>query len=93
VTTPPAGDERLFDRQRVRRIRTDGFVEPCIPSRAPKPPSGPDWVHEVKHGLPAGRGRAPVTRRGYAGLIAIPPLLRAAAKLKAKSFTLDDGLL
>jgi hypothetical protein len=27
------------------RIRTDGFVEPCIPSRAPKPPSGPDWVH------------------------------------------------
>jgi hypothetical protein len=33
----------------VRRIRTDGFVDPCIPSRAPKPPSGPDWVHEVKH--------------------------------------------
>jgi ATP-dependent DNA ligase len=32
-----------------RRIRTDGFVEPCIPSRAPKPSSGPDWVHEVKH--------------------------------------------
>jgi hypothetical protein len=32
-----------------RRIRTDGFVEPCIPSRAPKPPSGPDWVHEIKH--------------------------------------------
>jgi ATP-dependent DNA ligase len=33
----------------VRRIRTDGFVDPCIPSRAPKPPSGPDWVHEIKH--------------------------------------------
>jgi hypothetical protein len=28
------------------RIRTDGFVDPCIPSRAPKPPSGPGWVHE-----------------------------------------------
>jgi ATP-dependent DNA ligase len=36
-------------RMLVRRIRTDGFVDPCIPSRAPKPPSGPDWVHEIKH--------------------------------------------
>jgi hypothetical protein len=25
-------------------LRADGFVEPCIPSRTPKPPSGPDWV-------------------------------------------------
>jgi ATP-dependent DNA ligase len=33
----------------VARIRTDGFVEPCIPSFAHKPPSGPDWVHEIKH--------------------------------------------
>jgi bifunctional non-homologous end joining protein LigD len=30
-------------------VRADGFVDPCIPSRAPKPPSGPDWVHEIKH--------------------------------------------
>jgi bifunctional non-homologous end joining protein LigD len=34
---------------RARWIRTDGFVEPCIPSLAAKPPSGPDWVHEIKH--------------------------------------------
>jgi hypothetical protein len=31
------------------RIRADGFVAPCIPSLAHKPPSGPDWVHEIKH--------------------------------------------
>jgi ATP-dependent DNA ligase len=30
-------------------VRADGFVDPCIPSRAPKPPLGPDWVHEIKH--------------------------------------------
>jgi bifunctional non-homologous end joining protein LigD len=30
-------------------VRADGFVDPYIPSLAPKPPSGPDWVHEVKH--------------------------------------------
>jgi bifunctional non-homologous end joining protein LigD len=30
-------------------VRADGFVDPCISSLAAKPPSGPDWVHEVKH--------------------------------------------
>jgi ATP-dependent DNA ligase len=50
VTTPRAGGERLFSAGMLaRRIRTDGFVDPCIPSRASKPPSGPGWVHEVKH--------------------------------------------
>jgi bifunctional non-homologous end joining protein LigD len=26
-----------------------GFIAPCLPSKAARPPSGPDWVHEVKH--------------------------------------------
>jgi bifunctional non-homologous end joining protein LigD len=26
-----------------------GFIEPCLPSAADQPPSGPDWVHEIKH--------------------------------------------
>ena len=26
-----------------------GFVDPCIPSLAFKPPAGPGWVHEIKH--------------------------------------------
>jgi bifunctional non-homologous end joining protein LigD len=26
-----------------------GFVSPCIPTRATKPPIGADWVHEIKH--------------------------------------------
>jgi ATP-dependent DNA ligase len=30
-------------------VRADGFVDPCIPSRAPKPPAGPGWVDEIKH--------------------------------------------
>jgi bifunctional non-homologous end joining protein LigD len=25
------------------------FVPPCIPTRAARPPAGPDWVHEIKH--------------------------------------------
>jgi len=26
-----------------------GFIEPCIPSTARKPPVGPQWIHEIKH--------------------------------------------
>jgi hypothetical protein len=27
----------------------DGFIDSCIPTLAAKPPSGPGWVHEIKH--------------------------------------------
>jgi ATP-dependent DNA ligase len=26
-----------------------GFLEPCLPSPDKNPPSGPDWLHEIKH--------------------------------------------
>ena len=29
--------------------RSDGYIPPCIPTRAYKVPAGPDWVHEIKH--------------------------------------------
>jgi bifunctional non-homologous end joining protein LigD len=29
--------------------RPPGFIEPCNPTRANKPPVGPDWIHEIKH--------------------------------------------
>jgi bifunctional non-homologous end joining protein LigD len=32
-----------------RRVLPIGFIEPCIPVLADKPPSGPQWVHEIKH--------------------------------------------
>src|SRR5450755_268372 len=76
-------------------VRADGFVDPCIPSRAPKPPSGPDWVHEVKHDgyrLIVRRDGAAVrlfTRRGYDWTDRYPAIAGAAAKLRARSFTLD----
>ena len=25
-----------------------GFIEPCLPSPADKPPSGTNWIHEIK---------------------------------------------
>jgi bifunctional non-homologous end joining protein LigD len=79
----------------ARRIRADGFVDPCIPFRAPKPPSGPDWVHEVKHDgyrLIVRRDGPAVrlfTRRGHDWTDRYPAIANAATKLKARSFTLD----
>ena len=29
--------------------RPPGFIEPCLPSKVTRPPSGPLWVHEIKY--------------------------------------------
>jgi hypothetical protein len=26
-----------------------GFIAPCLPMKAPRPPSGEAWLHEIKH--------------------------------------------
>ena len=31
------------------RLRPVGFIDPCQPSTASKPPSGRGWLHEIKH--------------------------------------------
>jgi hypothetical protein len=31
------------------KLIASGFIPPCIPTRAVKPPAGADWVHEIKH--------------------------------------------
>ena len=33
----------------VLRAAPSGFIEPCLPSPAERPPSGPGWLHEIKH--------------------------------------------
>jgi ATP dependent DNA ligase domain len=87
VTTPLAGGRRLFDGAMLV-VRADGFVDPCIPSRASKPPSGPDWIHEVKHDgyrLIVRRDGEIVrlfTRRGHDWTERYPAIASAAAKLK-----------
>jgi ATP-dependent DNA ligase len=49
-------------------VAPSGFIAPCIPSRAAKPPDGGDWVHEIKHDgyrLQV-RPLAPIVRMEYA---------------------------
>jgi bifunctional non-homologous end joining protein LigD len=35
--------------RRGRLAKRLGIIEPCIPTRASKPPVGPQWIHEIKH--------------------------------------------
>jgi bifunctional non-homologous end joining protein LigD len=82
-------------RMLARRVRTDGFIDPCIPTLAAKPPSGPGWVHEIKHDgyrlivRRDGKAVRLFTRRGYDWTDRYPAIAAVAAKLRAKSFTLD----
>jgi ATP-dependent DNA ligase len=32
-----------------RSARAIRLIEPCLPSPAKAPPSGPDWLHQIKH--------------------------------------------
>jgi ATP-dependent DNA ligase len=34
---------------RTRRPPPAGFIQPCLPSPAERPPPGPGWLHEIKH--------------------------------------------
>jgi hypothetical protein len=74
---------------------TNGFIPPCIPTRALKPPAGPDWVHEIKHDgyrLQVRRECGTVrlfTRNGYDWSARYPAIAVTATRLRARSFTLD----
>jgi bifunctional non-homologous end joining protein LigD len=90
-----SGAGRYFAVMIPRRVLPVGFVEPCIPTLAAKPPSGPGWVHEIKHDgyrLIVRRDGDTVrlfTRRGHDWTDRYPAIASAAAKLRAESFTMD----
>jgi hypothetical protein len=37
------------DRASLRSRPLAGFIEPCLPRPADRPPAGSDWLHEIKH--------------------------------------------
>jgi len=52
---------------RSERIRPGlGIIDPCLPSPAKVPPSGPGWIHEIKHD-----GFRILAPRGPAGVLLI----------------------
>jgi ATP-dependent DNA ligase len=72
-----------------------GFIEPCLPNPADRPPDGPDWVHEIKHDgyrLMARRdsvGIRLLTRNGYDWSPRYPLIVEAVNRLKVRSCLID----
>ncbi len=81
---------------KIKRLSA-GFVVPAQPVKASKPPSGADWVHEIKHDgyrLIVRRDGSAVrlyTRNAYDWTVRLPAIAAAAGRIKAKSFTIDGG--
>ena len=72
-----------------------GIIEPCLPSPAKAPPSGPGWLHEIKHD-----GFRILARRDIAGVQLItraandfsgrfPFIAMAVGKLPVRSCLID----
>jgi bifunctional non-homologous end joining protein LigD len=73
--------------------------EPCIPTQADRPPSGPGWVHEIKHDgfrLIAGRDGAGVrllTRNGHDFSERYPAVAAAVGRLRCRSCVIDGEVV
>ena len=73
----------------------DRPFQPCIPSRATKVPTGPDWLHEIKHDgyrmliqREGDRVRL-FTRNGHDWSDRYPLIVAAARKLRTASYVID----
>jgi bifunctional non-homologous end joining protein LigD len=72
-----------------------GIIEPCLPSPAKAPPSGPGWLHEIKHDgfrILARRdsvGVRLITRAGNDFSSRFPFIAMAIGKLRVRSCLID----
>jgi bifunctional non-homologous end joining protein LigD len=75
-----------------------GFIEPCNPTLRKLPPSGPAWVHEIKHDgyrVQAHFDGEPriYTRRGNEWAARMPTIAAALKALPANNLILDGELV
>jgi ATP-dependent DNA ligase len=84
-----------------KRLSADraSFIEPCLPSPADKPPSGSNWIHEIKHdGFRLMARRDPmgirlITRRGNDWTQRYPLVIEAVNDLKVRSCLIDGEVV
>ena len=85
--------------ERKRLAADTKFIEPCLPSPADKPPSGSNWIHEIKHDgyrLMARRdpvGIRLVTRGGHDWSDRFPLVVEAVNHLKVRSCLIDGEVV
>ena len=74
-------------------------IEPCLPSPAERPPSGSNWIHEIKHdGFRLMARRDPVgirliTSRGNDWRNRYPLVVEAVNHLKIRSCLIDGEVV
>jgi bifunctional non-homologous end joining protein LigD len=72
-----------------------GFVPPCLPTKAPQPPTGDAWLHEIKHDgfrVIARKDGARVrlySRPGNDLTYRFPLIVEALARLRSRSCIID----
>jgi bifunctional non-homologous end joining protein LigD len=72
-----------------------GFVPPCLPTKAPQPPAGAAWLHEIKHDgfrVIARKDGASVrlySRPGNDLTHRFPLIVEALARLRSRSCIID----
>jgi ATP-dependent DNA ligase len=83
----------------ARQSAPAGFIEPCLPSPADKPPSGSDWIHEIKHdGYRLMARRDPVgirllTCNGHDWAVRYPLIVEAVNHLRVRSLLIDGEVV
>jgi bifunctional non-homologous end joining protein LigD len=72
-----------------------GFIAPCLPSSAERPPTGTQWIHEIKHdGYRMMVRRDPtgvrlLTRNGHDWAPRYPLIIEAVTALLVRSCLID----
>jgi ATP-dependent DNA ligase len=72
-----------------------GFVPPCLPTKAPQPPSGDTWIHEIKHdgfrviARKDGERVRLYSRPGNDLTYRFPLIVEALARLRSRSCIID----
>jgi|SRR5215472_13856345 len=78
------------------RVLPAGFIPPCLPTKAQEPPSGPMWLHEIKHNgfRVIARKRDDQTRLysrpGNDLTYRYPLIVEALTKLRSRSCIIDS---
>lgn len=86
-------------KSRPERLLPAKFIQPCIAVAAEKVPTGPGWIHEIKHDgyrmqvRKDGERVRLYTRRGYDWTARYPRAAAAVAALKVRSVVLDCELV
>jgi bifunctional non-homologous end joining protein LigD len=77
------------------RALAAGFIAPCLPINAPRPPSGEQWLHEIKHdgfrviARKEGQRVKLYSRPGNDLTHRFPLIVEALAKLGSRSCIID----